>query len=150
VAAVNRGAKKVLAEQGWGAFALPFGEVAVQYLDLYRQLSASHAAQNAAAGSQVSTISRADEGNLIVIEELRLPEPKTKEAVKLLESLNVTGTALLVTHEEQPEFMRAVRNIPGITFMKVDSLNVYDVLVADKVIITKPAVAKIEEVLGNA
>jgi len=56
---------------------------------------------------------RADEGNLIVIEELRLPEPKTKEAVKLLESLNVTGTALLVTHEEQPEILRAVRNIPG-------------------------------------
>lgn len=93
---------------------------------------------------------RAEEGNLIVIEELQLPEPKTKEAVKLLESLNVTGTALLVAHEEQPEFMRAVRNIPGISYQKVDSLNVYDVLAVDKVIITKLAVAKIEEVLSNA
>ncbi|MFW0968238.1 MAG: 50S ribosomal protein L4 [Thermacetogeniaceae bacterium] len=93
---------------------------------------------------------RAEEGNLIVIEELQLPEPKTKEAVKLLESLNVTGTALLVAHEEQPEFMRAVRNIPGISYQKVDSLNVYDVLAVDKVIMTKLAVAKIEEVLSNA
>lgn len=93
---------------------------------------------------------RAEEGNLIVIEELQLPEPKTKEAVKLLESLNVTGTALLVAHEEQPEFMRAVRNIPGISYQKVDSLNVYDVLAVDKVIMTKLTVAKIEEVLSNA
>jgi large subunit ribosomal protein L4 len=93
---------------------------------------------------------RADEGNLIVIEELQIPEPKTKEAVKLLQSLDVTGSALLVVHEEQPNVFRSVRNIPGVNFQLVDSLNVYDVLAADRVIMTREAVAKVEEVLGNA
>ena len=97
-----------------------------------------------------SALSARQKGNLIVIEELQLQNQRLKEAVKLLESLNVTGTALLVAHEEQPEFMRAVRNIQGKSYQKVDSLNVYDGLAVDKVIMTKLAVAKIEEVLSNA
>lgn len=93
---------------------------------------------------------RAGEGNLVVIEELHLPAPKTKEAIKLLKSLEAEGNALLVAREEQPDLMLATRNIPGVYFKLADHLNVYDVLAADKVIITSQAVARIEEVLGDA
>jgi large subunit ribosomal protein L4 len=92
----------------------------------------------------------AGEGGLIVIEELQLPAPRTKEAVKLLESLEAAGNILLVSEKEQPDLLLATRNIPGVNFKLADRLCVYDVLAADKVIMTSMAVSKIEEVLGDA
>ena len=93
---------------------------------------------------------KAGEGAVVVIEELQIPVPKTKEAVKLLESLEAEGNTLLVAREENPDVMLAIRNIPGVRFSLVGHLNVYDVLAADKVIMTRQAVAMIEEVLGDA
>lgn len=93
---------------------------------------------------------RAGEGAVAVIEELYIPAPKTKEAVKLLESLDATGNTILVAQEELPELMLAVRNIPGVRFSLADQLSVYEIMAADKVILTRRAVARIEEVLGNA
>ncbi len=93
---------------------------------------------------------RAGDGDLVVIEELTLSAPKTKEAVKLLDSMEVAGNVLLVTTDMQPDLERAVRNIPAVSYMLAGDLSAYDVLAADKVIITREGVAKIEEVLGNA
>ncbi len=93
---------------------------------------------------------RAGDGDLVVVEELKLAVPKTKEAVKLLNSLEVEGNILLVALEEQLDLIRATRNIPGVNVKLADGLNVYDILAADKVIISRQAVARIEEVLGDA
>lgn len=93
---------------------------------------------------------RVGEGDLVVIEELQLPAPKTKEAVRLLESLEAAGNILLVIREEQRDLMLATRNIPGVCLKLADHLSAYDVLAADKVIMTSMAMARIEEVLGDA
>lgn len=93
---------------------------------------------------------RAAEGELVIIEELKLPAPKTKEAIRLLDSLDAAGNILLVASEEIPDVMLATRNIPGVLFKLADHLSVYDILAADKVVMTSQSMARIEEVLGNA
>ncbi|MDK2880512.1 MAG: large subunit ribosomal protein [Clostridia bacterium] len=93
---------------------------------------------------------RANEGAMIVIEDIQLPEPKTKEAIKLLQSLDAVSNTLIVTGTEMPLVERATRNIPGVRLTLAERLNTYDVLLADKLVLTREALDKIEEVLGNA
>lgn len=94
--------------------------------------------------------SRVQDGDLIVIEEIRLPQPKTKEVVKLLKSLDVTRSALLVLPERDELIERAARNLPEVGIALASELNAYDILAFDKVIITKDALAKVGEVLKSA
>lgn len=93
---------------------------------------------------------RAAEGELVVIEEFKLAAPKTKEAIRLLDSLDAAGNILLVASEEIAEVRLATRNIPGVFFKLADHLSAYDVLAADKVVMTSQSMARIEEVLGDA
>lgn len=94
--------------------------------------------------------SRVQDGDLIVIEEIRLPQPKTKEMVKLLNSLDVTRSALLVLSERDELIERAARNLPDVEIALASELNAYDILAFDKVIMTKEALAKVGEVLKSA
>lgn len=87
-------------------------------------------------------------GELTVLESLELPQPKTKEMVKVLANLGAPKKALIVTPERDEVVDRSARNIPGVLAAGVPALNVYDVLNHDRLIITKDAVAKVEEVLG--
>lgn len=93
---------------------------------------------------------RAGEGTVVVIEDFQLEVPKTKEAAKILQSLDATGKTLIVTGEENLHLKRATRNIPGVCLALADRMNAYDVLAADKVIITREALTRIGEVLGDA
>jgi large subunit ribosomal protein L4 len=93
---------------------------------------------------------RATEGELVVIEDFKLSAPKTKEAIKLLDSLDAAGNILLVASEEIPEVILATRNIPGVFFRLADHLSAYDVLAADKVVMTSQSMTRIEEVLSDA
>ncbi|MDD3314096.1 MAG: 50S ribosomal protein L4 [Syntrophaceticus sp.] len=93
---------------------------------------------------------RAAEGELVVIEDFKLSAPKTKEAIKLLDSLDAAGNILLVANEEIPEVILATRNIPGVFFRLADHLSAYDVLAADKVVMTSQSMTRIEEVLSDA
>ena len=93
---------------------------------------------------------RAAEGELVVIEDFKLSAPKTKEAIKLLDSLDAAGNILLVASEEIPEVILAIRNIPGVFFRLADHLSAYDVLAADKVVMTSQSMTRIEEVLSDA
>jgi large subunit ribosomal protein L4 len=86
------------------------------------------------------------EGNLLVVDQLSLPEIKTKEMVKVLNALNATPKALVVTADENVQ--KSSRNIPGVLPMAAQGLNVYDLLNHDKLIITKEDVLKVEEVLA--
>jgi large subunit ribosomal protein L4 len=87
-------------------------------------------------------------GELMVLEDLKLPAPKTKEMVKVLTNLGAPKKAFIVTPERDEVVYRSSRNLPGVLAGGVHSLNVYDVLKHDRLILTKEAVAKVEEVLG--
>ena len=85
-------------------------------------------------------------GNLIVLKELDLNEYKTKEVVKVLEALGADRKALIVMPEKNDMVIRSAGNIPGVKTALVNTLNVYDILNADKFIVIEGAVAQIEEV----
>ncbi len=85
-------------------------------------------------------------GNMIVLNELSLTEYKTKEIAKTLEALGADRKALIVMPEKNDMVIRSAANIPGVKTALVNTLNVYDILNADKFIVIEGAVAQIEEV----
>lgn len=91
---------------------------------------------------------KAINGNLIVMEQLDFAAPKTKDMIKVLNNLNVDVKALVVTADTSGFVQESARNIPGIMPLVANSINVYDMLNHEKLIITKDAVAKVEEVLA--
>ena len=82
---------------------------------------------------------------LVVLDSLTLEQAKTKEMVKVLANLKLNN-ALIVLPENDVNAIRAARNIPGIASTTVGTLNTYEVLKYNAVLITKAAVAKVEEV----
>ena len=83
---------------------------------------------------------------MIVLEKLELAEIKTKEVVKVLSSLEVGKKTLIVLPEKDDVVYRSARNIAGVKTTLVNTLNVYDILNCDTIIVLQDAVAKIEEV----
>lgn len=83
---------------------------------------------------------------IIVLEELNLDIPKTKEIVKLLENIKAEKKALIVLDERNENIIKSAKNIPNIETTLVNTLNVYDILNYDSFIITKAAAKKVEEV----
>ncbi len=92
--------------------------------------------------------SKVQKGNIIVLDQLTMAEPKTKEFAGMLNSLKVNDKALVVTADVDNVIVKSSRNIPGVTPTHASSLNVYDVLAHEKLIMTRDAVAKVEEVLA--
>lgn len=89
---------------------------------------------------------KAAAGNIMVIENLDLSEVKTKNFVKFLSDVGATGKSLVVTSEVRRNVVLSARNIPGVRTTISSIISVYDILRADKFIVDKAAVAKIEEV----
>ena len=89
--------------------------------------------------------SRVVENKFIVLDELKLDEIKTKKFVEILNNLNV-NQALLVLNEMDKNVMASAKNIPTVKTAQTNELNVFDVLKYDTVVVTKAAVATIEEV----
>lgn len=90
--------------------------------------------------------SKAQENNIIVLDELNFDAPKTKQVAAMLENLKVDNKTLIVLAENNENVIKSARNIPGVKTSLVNTLNVYDILNCDKFIITKEAVEKVEEV----
>jgi len=88
------------------------------------------------------------DNNIIVLDQLSLAQPKTKEFAAILKNLNVDRKALVVTSSFEDNVALSARNIPGVKFLTAEGLNVLDVVVYDKLIITKDAVSKVEEVFA--
>ncbi|MNZ65593.1 50S ribosomal protein L4 [compost metagenome] len=86
--------------------------------------------------------------DIIVLDQLTLAAPKTKEFAAILNNLKVDRKALVVTANYEDNVALSARNIPGVKFVAADGINVLDVLVHDKLIITKEAVEKVQEVLA--
>ncbi len=83
---------------------------------------------------------------MVVLDSLVLDEIKTKAIVKILAALKAGKKALIVLPEPDSKVLLSARNIPGVKTTFVGSLNVYDILNCDTLIVLKDAVAKIEEV----
>lgn len=92
--------------------------------------------------------SKALNSEIIVLEELKLEAPKTKEIVEMLENLNAKKKALIVMDEKNENVIKSASNIPNVKTILIDALNVYDILNYDSFIITKAALKKVEEVYG--
>ena len=89
--------------------------------------------------------SKVNDNDIIVYDKLDIENPKTKEMVKVLNAMNV-GKALIVLSDKDEIVERAARNIPGVKTTLVSTLNVYEILKYNTLILTKDSVAKIEEV----
>ena len=90
--------------------------------------------------------SKAQDNEIIVIDKIALDEFKTKTIVKMLSDIGSEKKALIVLPEVDKKVIKSASNIPGVKTAQVNELNVYNILNADKLIIVKDAVSKIEEV----
>ena len=88
------------------------------------------------------------EQNFLVLDALQLDAPKTKDFKAILGNLNIAKKALFVTAEIDENVALSARNIPGITVLTASGINVLDLVGHEKVVFTKAAVEKVEEVLG--
>ena len=88
---------------------------------------------------------KCQEEKIIVVDELNLSEVKTKEMVKVLANIKAEK-ALIVMDGSNKNVMLSARNIPNVKTAGVNTINVYDLLKHDTLVLTKDAVAKIEEV----
>ena len=86
------------------------------------------------------------DGEMIVLDALKLDAIKTKEIVKVLAALETGKKTLIVLPEKDDIIYRSARNIAGVKVSLVNTLNVYDILNCNSMIVLKDAVAKIEEV----
>ena len=86
------------------------------------------------------------ENNLVVVDSLNLKEIKTKEMVKVLSNLKVEGKALVMLPEKNENVQKSARNIEGVKTTLVGTINVYDLLKYNKLVVTEDTIKKLEEV----
>ena len=89
--------------------------------------------------------SRVNDGKFIVVDELKFDEPKTKEFAKVMENLKAEK-ALVVINDNDTNVVKSAANIPTVKTASTNTINVYDILKYDTVIVTQDAVKTIEEV----
>lgn len=88
-------------------------------------------------------------GDVVVLDELNLSSPKTKDFVKVINALELKGTTLVVSTGDDKNLALASRNIENVALATSDTLNTYDVLRPDKLVFTKTAFEKIEARLNK-
>ncbi len=92
---------------------------------------------------------KATAGEVSVVTDFKVPEPKTREVAKILKGLELEGKkCLLVVGEHDSDLMLAGRNIPKLRMLECRLLNAYEVLHADQLLVMESALSKIEEAWG--
>ena len=91
---------------------------------------------------------KVNEGKLIVLDSLEIPEIKTKTFVGIMDKLKVEGKAYVVTAEKNDNVIISARNLPKVQTADTGCLSTYDILNAGTMVVTKDAVSKIEEVFA--
>ena len=89
---------------------------------------------------------KAQNGNIIVVDELKFDEIKTKKFAEVMKNLKVEKKALVVTGDKDDSVVLSARNIPTVKTAHTGTINVYDIVNAGTLVLTKDAVTKIEEV----
>ena len=90
--------------------------------------------------------SKFDDGAIVVVDELGLEAPRTRELVGYLDALKASGRVLVVATGADANLDLSARNLPGVSIIRPDSLNIVDVLNADTLLITAPSLATMAEV----
>ena len=88
--------------------------------------------------------SKALANEIVVVDDIVLDEIKTKKISEMLKKLNVQSKALIITNEKNDNVVKSAKNIEGVATAFTGSMNVYDILKYDVMVITKDAVSKIE------
>ena len=91
---------------------------------------------------------KAQEGNIVVIDSIKMDEIKTKTFKNFLSAVGCDCKALVVTAENDQVVVKSARNIPGVLVTFANLINVYDILNAKKFVVDQAALAKIEEVFA--
>lgn len=86
------------------------------------------------------------DNEMIVLDEIKFDEPKTKEMIKMLANVNAGKKALIVMAEKDENVIKSAANIPGVRTALVGTMNVYEILNHTNFIVTEEAIKKIEEV----
>lgn len=89
--------------------------------------------------------SKVNDSKFIVLDELKLDEIKTKKFREVMENLKI-NKALVILNEKDENVIMSARNLPAVKTALTNTINVYDILKYDTVVVTKDAVATIEEV----
>jgi large subunit ribosomal protein L4 len=92
---------------------------------------------------------RLQAGDVLLVDDLKLASPKTKEFLGLLAALELKGTTLLVAHVPDKNLMLASRNVPNVFVTTSDALNTYDILRSDKLVFTTGAFEQVEARLNK-
>ena len=92
---------------------------------------------------------RLKSGDVVVVDDLKLNSPRTREFVTLLNALNVEGSALVISPGQDRNLTLASRNLPRVELATSDSLNTYDVLRPDKLVFTRGAFEQVEARLNK-
>lgn len=88
-------------------------------------------------------------GDIVIVDDIKLSSPKTKEVIGVIDALQIDGTAIIVSTGENKNLMLAARNLPNVWLTTSETLNTYDVLRPDKLIFTRGAFEKIEARLNK-
>ena len=92
---------------------------------------------------------KVSDGELMILEQLKLREPKTKEMVQILATLGVDSSALIVTNEPEESVVKSARNLAGVRTLPANLLNVLDILSRKRLLMTVAAVRKAEQLWGK-
>lgn len=92
--------------------------------------------------------SKVNDGSLIVLDELKMAEPKTKDMAAMLSRFDGERKPLIVLAEQDRNVELSTRNLPGADTARARDINVYQVLNHNKVLLTRDAIAVLEEALG--
>lgn len=90
---------------------------------------------------------KAQAAEIVVVDEFKVDEPKTRRVAEVLEKLNLGRKVVLVGDEQNETTLLALRNLKGVRMVEVSQLSVYDVLDNDHLVLSRGAVSKLSEVL---
>ncbi len=88
-------------------------------------------------------------GDVLLLDDLKLSSPKTKDFIGVLSALELKGSALIVSQKADKNLELASRNVPNVAITTSETLNTYDVLRSDKLVFTRGAFEQVEARLGK-
>lgn len=92
---------------------------------------------------------KVNEGKLMIVDDFAIDSPQTKKVAAMLDSLKVTGGALLVLDQPDLNIIKGARNLPRVKTILARQLNVLDILTYNYMVMSKAALQQVEEVFGG-
>ncbi|MFQ5560339.1 MAG: 50S ribosomal protein L4 [Nitrospinota bacterium] len=126
----------------WRSGGVTFGPTPRQYI-----LKVNKKSRKKALCSALTV--KATGGQVYVVDQLELKEPKTRELVSILKQFDCGGKVLILIDQPNTPVMRSAKNLKGVRVQQTDAINVYDLLACKTLFLTEGAVSKIEENLTN-